>query len=71
MVNEIRMLRWICVVTNKDEIRNVHLRGSARVTRADMRRMVELRQETGVRRSLTETGEKQLIVGRTRRKDGG
>ena len=35
--------------------------------------MVELREETGVQRSLTEreTGEEQITVGWTRRKDGG
>ena len=33
--------------------------------------MVELREETGVQRSLTETGEEQATVGRTRRKDCG
>ena len=42
-----------------------------RVTRADRRRMVELREETGVQRSLTrETGEEQSTVGWTHRKDG-
>ena len=29
------------------------------------------RAETGVQRGLTETGEEQITVGRTRRKDGG
>ena len=43
----------------------------ARVTRADRRRMVELREETGLQRSLTFTDEEQTAVGRTRRKDGG
>ena len=33
---------------------NNWVRKIARVTRADMRRMVELREETGVQRSLTE-----------------
>ena len=38
----------------------------------DRRRMVELREERGVQRSLTrETREEQTTVGRTRRKDGG
>ena len=38
----------------------------------DRRRMVELREERGVQRSLTrETGEEQTTVVRTRRKDGG
>ena len=38
----------------------------------DRRRMVELREERGVKRSLTrETGEEQTTVVRTRRKDGG
>ena len=50
---------------------NNWVRKIARVTRADRRRMVELREETGVQRSLTETGEEQITVGLTRRKDGG
>ena len=50
---------------------NNWVRKIARVTRADRRRMVELREETGVQRSLTETGEEQITVGWTRRKDGG
>ena len=33
--------------------------------------MVELREATGLQRSLTETGEEQTTVGWTRRKDGG
>ena len=46
--------------------------GQSRVTRADRRRMVELREETEVQRSLTEsTGEEQITVGWTRSKDGG
>ena len=30
-VNEIRMLRWMCRVTEKDKIRNEHVRGSVKV----------------------------------------
>ena len=37
-----------------------------RVTRADRRRMVELREQTGVQMSMKETGEEQITVGRTR-----
>ena len=33
--------------------------------------MVELREETGVQRSLTETGDEKIAVGRTRREDSG
>ena len=33
--------------------------------------MVELRDEKRVQRSLTETSQEQITVGRTRRKDGG
>ena len=41
------------------------------LTRADRQRMVELREETGVQRSLTERlARSRLTVGRTRRKDG-
>ncbi len=48
----------------------------ARVTRADRRKMVELREETGVRDGSAEEldreiGEEQATVGMTRRKDGG
>ena len=52
---------------------NNWVRKIAGVKRADMRRMVELREETGMQRSLTEreTDEEQTTVGRTRRKDGG
>ncbi len=55
---------------------NNWVRKIARVTYVcmyvDRRRMVELREERGVQRSLTrETGEEQTTVVRTRRKDGG
>ncbi len=45
---------------------NNWVRKIARVEKADRRRMVELREETGVQRSLTER-----LVRRTLRKDGG
>ena len=57
--------------TKAASVRNQLGQKIARVTRADRRRMVELREETGVQRSLTETAEEQTVVGRTRRKDGG
>ena len=50
---------------------NNWVRKIAGVKRADRRRMVELREETGVQRSLRETGEKQTTVGMICRKDGG
>ena len=51
---------------------NNWVRKIARVTRADRRRMVELREETGVLEELDrETGEEQITVGWTRRQDGG
>ena len=54
-------------------VKNNWVRNIARVTRADRRRMVELREETGVQRSLTErlVLEEQTTVDWTRRKDGG
>ena len=30
-VNEMRMLRWMCRITNKDKIRNEHVRGSVKL----------------------------------------
>ena len=48
---------------------NNWVRKKAWVKKADRRRMVELREETGV--LDRETGEKQTTVGRTSRKDGG
>ena len=52
---------------------NNWVRKIARVTRADRRRMVELREETVVQIEEfdRETGEEQITVGWTRRKDGG
>ena len=51
---------------------NSWVRKIARVTRADRRRMVELRKRDGSAEELDrETGEKQITVGWTRRKDGG
>ena len=48
------------------------LRKIAGVTRADRRRMVELRElrDRGVEEFDRETGEEQTTVGRTRREDG-
>ena len=31
-VNEMRMLRWMCGVTKKDQMRNEHVRGSVKVS---------------------------------------
>ena len=31
-VNEMRMLRWMCGVTKKDDTRDEHVRGSVKVT---------------------------------------
>ena len=50
---------------------NNWVRKIARVTREDRRRMVELREETGVQKSLTERLVRGRLVGWTRRKDGG
>ena len=51
---------------------NNWVRKIAGVRRADRRRMVELREEKGLQRSLKrETDEEKTTVGRTRRKDGG
>ena len=51
---------------------NNWVRNIARVTRSDRRRMVELREEMGVQRSLIERlVRKQITAGWTRRKDGG
>ena len=33
-VNEMRMVRWMCVVTKKDTIGSEHVRGSVKVARA-------------------------------------
>ena len=44
---------------------------SIRVERADMRIMVELREDMSADELDRETGEEQITVGRTRRKDGG
>ena len=33
-VNEMRMLRWMCEVTGRDDIRNEHIRGTTRVVQA-------------------------------------
>ena len=33
-VIDMRMLRWICVVTRKDNFRNQHIRGTTRVKQA-------------------------------------
>ena len=33
-VNEIRMLRWMCGVTRRDNIRNEHIRGTTRAVQA-------------------------------------
>ena len=45
--------------------KNSKSNGPPRVTTADRRRMMELREETGVQRSLTERlhGERQITVG--------
>ena len=50
---------------------NNWVRKIARVTSANRRIMVELREEKRVQRSLTETSQEQTTVGRARRKDGG
>ena len=52
---------------------NNWVRNIARVTSADRRRMVELREETGVQRSFTERLVKSRLqwAAVTRRKDGG
>ena len=46
--------RTIYTTTKAASVRKQRVRKIARVTRADRRRMVELREETGVQRSLTE-----------------
>ena len=33
-VNEMRMLRWVCGVTRRDNIRNEHIRGTTRLAQA-------------------------------------
>ena len=33
-VNEMRMLRWMCGVTTRDNIRNQHIRGTTRMVQA-------------------------------------
>ena len=53
--------------------KNSKSNGPPRVTTADRRRMMELREETGMQlyELDRETGQEQITVGWTRRKDGG
>ena len=45
-VNEMRMLRWMCGVTRRDNIRNEHIKGTTRVVQAS-KKITEKRQGPG------------------------
>jgi len=46
--NEIRMLRWMCVVKKKDQIRNECIRGTTGVTLASIQITEKLLNRMGV-----------------------
>ena len=60
-VNEMKMLRWMCGVTKKDNIRNVHVRGSVKVAPVTKKITVENGAHTKENVTCTNTVEPLLI----------
>ena len=68
----VRNGNFVTVKLQQQRRQNNWIRNITRLTGADMRIMVELREETGVQRRLTERlVRSKLQWGWTRRKDGG